>query len=412
MINFEKFTLNNGLKLIVNEDKSTPFTVLNLLYDVGSKDEEPDRTGFAHLFEHLMFGGSANIKNFDTELQQVGGENNAFTSTDITNYYITLPSQNIETAFWLESDRMLGLDFNQHTLDIQKNVVIEEFRQRYLNKPYGDVWLLLRPLIYKHHPYGWPTIGKKISHIEDADLDYVKKFFYEHYAPNNAVLSLSGNISPQQGLELTEKYFGSIATREIKERALPIEPKQTEERTMHVKRPVPFHSIYKAYNMCSRRHKDYYTFDLISDILANGKSSKLYQSLVKEKKYFSEVNAFISGEIENGTFIISGNLMKGVSFEQAESAINEEVQKIQEGFIFDYDLLKVKNKIESTMQFSETNILNRAMNLSKMELISDAGLVNRELEHYQAIEKHDIKRIANNYLIKENCSTLYYEAQE
>jgi len=412
MISYEKFTLKNGLKLIVNEDKTTPFVVLNILYDVGSKDEEADKTGFAHLFEHLMFGGSVNVPNFDTELQRVGGENNAFTSTDITNYYITLPSQNIETAFWLESDRMLGLDFSQKKLDVQKNVVSEEFRQRYLNKPYGDVWLLLRPLIYKTHPYQWPTIGKEISHIEQATLDYVEQFFYEHYAPNNAIVSISGNISPSKAFRLAKKWFGAIPEREISQRNLPVEEKQTEARHLTVERPVPFDSIYKAFNMCDRRSKDYFTFDLISDILTTGRSSKMYQSLVKEKKLFSEINAFISGEIENGTFIISGNLMKGVGFEQAEKGIVEEIQKLQEGFIFDYDLLKVKNKLESTFHFSETNILNRAMNLAKMELIGDAGLINTELNEYLNVEKHDLKRIANNALIDSNCSTLHYKAKQ
>ncbi|MBK8807884.1 MAG: insulinase family protein [Bacteroidales bacterium] len=344
MLDIKKFTLENGLRIIVNEDFSTPFSVMNILYDVGSKDEDPEKTGFAHLFEHLMFGGSVNIPIYDIPLQRVGGENNAFTNTDITNYHITLPTENIETAFWLESDRMLNLDFSQKNLDTQKNVVIEEFKQRYLNKPYGDVWLYLRPLSYKVHPYQWPTIGKEISHIQKATLNDVKDFFYAHYAPNNAIMVLSGSVTFETVKQLSEKWFAPIPTRNVIPRNLPKEPEQKEHRRLTIERNVPFDSIYLTFHMCDRMDKNYHASDLISDILSNGKSSRLYQNLVQKKKLFSEINAYISGEMDEGLFIFSGNLMKGVPLITAEKAIWDEIEKLKNGYVFEYELVKVRKK--------------------------------------------------------------------
>lgn len=412
MIDFERFTLDNGLTVIVNEDKSSPFVAFNLLYNVGSKDESEHRTGFAHLFEHLMFEGSVNVPNFDDPLQRVGGENNAFTNTDITNYYITLPKENLETAFWLESDRMLGLNFSEEKLRIQKNVVIEEFKQRYLNKPYGDFWLMARPLVYKEHPYKWATIGKEIGHIENATLDEVKDFFYSHYAPNNAILAISGNVTVEEIKQLTEKWFGPIPTREIAKREYNLEPVQNQMRRLTVERKVPVDNLYLLYPMCGRNGDDFYATDLISDILSNGKSSRLYQSLYKEKKLFSEINAFITGEMDSGLFVVSGALSKGVSVEAAERGIEEEMMKLKEGFIFNHEMLKVKNKIESTIKFSETSILNKAMSLSKAELICDAGLLNREVGYYTDVEINDIKRISEQLFRNSNKSAIYYKAQQ
>ena len=412
MIDIKKFSLDNGLMVVVNEDRTTPFVAFNMLYDVGSKDETPDKTGFAHLFEHLMFGGSVNIPSFDEPLQRVGGENNAFTNTDITNYYITLPKENIETAFWLESDRMLCLDFSQNNLNVQKNVVCEEFRQRYLNKPYGDTWLLLRPLAYKIHPYQWATIGKDIEQIENATLGDVKEFFFKYYAPNNAVLSISGNITFEEVKKLAQKWFGPIERRRVPYRDLPQEPKQTEKQLLTVHRNVPYPSIYKVFKMCKRFDKDYYVTDIISDILSNGKSSRLYKKLVQEKKLFSDINAYITGETDEGLFVFSGNIMSGISVEDAECGIDEEISKIKEGFLFDYELTKVKNKIESTIQFSETNILNKAMNIAKFELFGDADLINSEFLNYSQVQILDIKRVANELFVDENCCTLYYLPNE
>ncbi len=408
MIQFEEFKLRNGLRFIVNIDKTTPFVAINTLYDVGSKDESPKKTGFAHLFEHLMFGGSKNIPSFDTPLQKVGGENNAFTTTDITNYYITVPAKNIETAFWLESDRMLELAFSQKSLDTQKNVVCEEFKQRYLNQPYGDAWLLLRPLAYKVHPYQWATIGKELSHIENATLKDVKDFFYHHYAPNNAIIAISGNVSLTKVKWLAHKWFGNIPPREITTRNIPKEPQQTEKRTLTVERNVPASSIYKAFHMCNQLSPDFFATDLISDILSNGKSARLYQNLVQNQKLFSDINAYITGEIDAGLFVITGNLNPSASMEEAEKAIYSEINKIKEGFVFDYELQKVKNKFESSTILGEIDVLSKAKALAYYANLGDIKLVNNRLEKYREVSLIDVKRVSDTLFDETNDSTLYY----
>ena len=412
MIKFDRFTLDNGLKVIVHKDNSTTIATVNILYNAGARDEDPERTGFAHLFEHLMFEGSINIPSYDTPLQLAGGENNAFTTNDITNYYITLPKENIETAFWLESDRMLGLDLSEEKLKIQKNVVIEEFNQRYLNQPYGDVFLLLRPLAYKAHPYQWATIGKNISHIKNAKLHNVKDFFNHHYAPNNAILSVTGNVTTEEIKALSEKWFGPIEKREISNRKLPKEPKQKEPRTLQVEKDVPFDAIYKAYHMSSKLDREYYVSDLISDILSNGKSSRLYQSLVKGKKLFSDINAYISGDIDEGLFIVSGKLINGVKMEDAEDAIDNELNKIISAPIENREIEKVKNKFESVYQFGQISALNKAMDLAYFELLGDANKINQEVEKYRSVTIDEIKSVARKMFDKKNSSTLYYLAKK
>ncbi len=408
MITFDKFTLDNGLKVIVHNDNTTPLVAVNILYDVGARDEDPDKTGFAHLFEHLMFGGSANIPFFDKPLQLVGGENNAFTNNDITNYYITLPKSNIETAFWLESDRMLELDFSEKNLDVQRKVVIEEYKQRYLTTPYSDVWLHLRPLAYHVHPYQWATIGKDISHIENATLEDVKTFFYKYYAPNNAILTVTGNITTQEVEILAKKWFAQIPIRQVPIRNLPQEPTQQEFRYKQTYNDVPYDAIYKVFHMCERLNSDYSTTDLISDILSNGDSTRLYQNLVKERNLFAEIDAHISGSIDAGLFIINGKLVEGVSIQEAEDAIDNELEKIKNEIVDDYELQKVKNKYESTLIYSEINILNKAMNLSYYENLGDANLINTELNNYINVTSQDIKRVANKIFTKENQAVLYY----
>lgn len=408
MIDFERFELKNGLKVIVHKDRSTPLACINIIYNVGSRDEDEARTGFAHLFEHLMFGGSVNIPNYDEPLQRVGGENNAFTTNDITNYYLTLPAENIETGFWLESDRMLSLAFSDKSLEVQRNVVIEEFKQRYLNQPYGDVWLLLRPLAFKVHPYKWDTIGKEIAHIEHATMDDVKSFFKKFYCPNNAIMVVAGNVETEQVKQLAEKYFGPIPKGNEYKRDLPQEPKQTEERTLTVERDVPLNAIYKAYKMCGRTDKEYYAVDLMSDILSRGNSSRLYNSLVKEKMLFSDINAFVLGEFDKGLFVITGKLAKDITTEQAEAGIEEELNKLRTILVPENELMKVKNKIESTHSFGEMDVLNKATNLAIAELLGGAEMINQEVEKYLAVTADNIKEQANEILRKENCSTLYY----
>ncbi|SMO76459.1 M16 family metallopeptidase [Solitalea koreensis] len=410
MIHFDRFTLTNGLRVLVHEDHASPMAVLNVLYDVGARDEDPNKTGFAHLFEHLMFGGSINIPSYDEPLQRVGGENNAFTTNDITNYYIQVPAINVETAFWLESDRMLSLAFSEKSLDVQRNVVSEEFKQRYLNQPYGDVWLNLRPLAYTTHPYKWATIGKELSHIEDATLGDVKAFFKKHYNPSNAILVIAGNVTLEEAKRLTEKWFGPIPAGEHYVRNLAKEPVQQEARTQTIKANVPLDAIYKAYHICGRADAAFYPIDLLSDMLSRGDSSRLYRSLVKEKQLFSEVNAYVTGENDPGLLIVEGKLIKGVSVEKASEAIDAELDRIKTELIPDDELTKVKNKLESTIAFSEMNLLDKAMNLAFFELMGDAAQYNLERDRYQAVTAEQIREQANQIFKPENSSTLYYLA--
>ncbi|MCB8964298.1 MAG: insulinase family protein [Bacteroidales bacterium] len=412
MIDIIKHTLPNGLRLLIHQDFSTPIASVNLLYNVGAKDENPDKTGFAHLFEHLMFGGSVNIPSFDEPLEHVGGENNAFTNNDYTNYYITLPAENIETAFWLESDRMLSLAFTKKSLDVQRNVVIEEFNQRYLNQPYGDVWLNLRPLAYTAHPYMWATIGKSTDHIKSATLTDVKNFFYSHYAPNNAILCVAGPVEPSHIIELVNKWFGPIEKRNVITRNLPKEPLQTAPRKLEVIRDVPFNAIYKAYHMCNRNHANFATVDLMSDLLSNGKSARLYQHLVKEKQLFSSVNAYITGDIDEGLFIVTGQLYPSTSYSDAESALVDEIALLQNSTVAPYELEKVQNKFESNFTFEETSVLNKAMNLSFYELLGDAKNINLEVERYRSVTPESIRTVAQQILTEKNCSTLYYKSKQ
>ena len=411
MINFQKFELDNGLKVIVHQDKSTPLVAFNLLYDVGARDENSSRTGFAHLFEHLMFGGSVNISNYDEIVEKAGGQNNAFTSNDITNYYITLPKENLEQAFRLESDRMLGLAFTSKSLEVQRRVVIEEFKQNYLNQPYGDIHLLLRPLAYKKHPYQWPTIGKEISHIENATMKEVKSFFYKHYAPNNAILVVAGDVEINQVKHLSEKWFGPIDRRERLTRNIPNEPIQTKARSLKVERDVPVDVIYKAFHMCARTHTDFFATDLISDILSRGHSSRLNNSLVKEQRLFTNIDAFVGGSMDRGLFYLAGKLAPNVTMQKAESGIDAEIEKLKANLVSDNELRKVKNKVISAHMFSELNVLNKAMNLATSELIGDANLVNKQIDLYEAVTSDKILTIAQDVFRKENSNTLYYHAK-
>jgi len=411
MIPFEKFVLPNGLRVIVQEDHTSPMAVLNIIYDVGAKDENPDQTGFAHLFEHLMFGGSVNIPSYDEPLQRVGGENNAFTNNDFTNYHIQVPAVNIETAFWLESDRMLSLAFSEKSLEVQRNVVIEEFKQRYFNQPYGDVWLKLKPLAYQVHPYQWATIGKEISHIENAKIADVKAFFAKHYNPSNAVLVVAGAVTLAEVKSLCDKWFSPIPAGIKYERNLPDEPIQLAERSLKVYAKVPTDAIYKAFHIDSRLSGLYNTADLISDILSRGESSRLYQSLVKNKRIFSEINAYISGDIEPGLLIVEGKLMPGITMEQADESIWIALDEMKTDTVPVREMQKNINKLVSAFVFGEMSLLNKAMNLAYYELLGDANLINVELEQYQQITVEAIQAYAKQIFRKENCATLYYYSQ-
>ncbi|WP_345948354.1 pitrilysin family protein [Mucilaginibacter sp. PAMB04274] len=412
MVKFDRFTLSNGLRVIVHEDHTTPMAVVNILYDVGARDENPEQTGFAHLFEHLMFGGSVNIPVYDEPLQRVGGENNAFTSNDITNYYITLPAANLETAFWLESDRMLSLAFSEKSLEVQRNVVMEEFKQRYLNQPYGDVWLRLRPLVYKKHPYQWATIGKNLEHIEHAKIEDVKAFFKKHYTPQNAIMVVGGDVTTEQVKELADKWFASIPAGQKYYRNLPEEPNQHEERREVVTAKVPLNDVYIAFQVPARTDGDYFALDLISDILSRGQSSRLHRALVREKPLFSEIHAYLTGSFDKGMLVVEGKPLEDVSIEQAEAAIWDELTKLCDAPIPEDELTKVKNKTESTMVFAEMALLDKAMNLAYFELLGDADLFNQETEKYLAVTADEIQQQAKTVFRKDNSSTLIYLAEK
>lgn len=411
MVNFKRFKLDNGLTVLVHEDHNTAMAVVNILYKVGARDESPDQTGFAHLFEHLMFGGSVNIENYDGPLQAVGGENNAFTSNDITNYYITLPANNLETAFWLESDRMLSLAFSEKSLEVQRQVVIEEFKQRYLNQPYGDVWLKLRPLAYKKHPYRWATIGKEISHIEDAQMEDVKAFFKKYYSPNNAVMVVAGAVDFDQVKALSEKWFAGISAAELVERNFPIEPQQCEARREEAEADVPVDSLYIAFHGPDRLSKDYQTMDLISDVLSRGTSSRLYRALVKDNPIFSEVNAYVMGSLDPNLFVVEGKPSQGVSLQEAEQALWKELDKMKEDLVEEAELQKVKNKIESTLLFAELSILDKAMNLAYYEAMSKAEDYNEEVQKYLKVTSEQIRELSKVLFKPENSSTLIYKSK-
>lgn len=412
MLQINKHTLANGLKLVHNRDASTQMVALNVLYQVGARDEHPDHTGFAHLFEHLMFGGSQNIPDYDMPLQLAGGENNAWTNNDITNYYLTVPKQNVEIGFWLESDRMLCLDFSSKSLEVQRGVVMEEFKQRCLNRPYGDTGHLLRPLVYKEHPYQWPTIGKELNHIAQATLQEVEDFFFSFYAPNNAILAVTGNITFEEAVRLAEKWFGPIPRRELKKRNLPAEPQQTEERRLTVERNVPIESLYMAFRMCDRMHPDYYAYDILSDILSNGRSSRLIQHLVHDRQIFSSIDAHISGSIDAGLFHITGKPANGVSLEDAEKAVWEELQIISNELIDEEELEKVKNKFESTQIFGNLNYLNVATNLAWFEMLSRAEDMDKEVENYRAVTSQQLMDVARKAFTRTNYSVLIYKKIE
>ncbi|MEO7266165.1 MAG: pitrilysin family protein [Ferruginibacter sp.] len=410
MIEFEKFTLKNGLRVLVHIDNSSPMAVVNLLYDVGAKDEDPQKTGFAHLFEHLMFGGSKNIPVYDEPLQLAGGENNAYTSNDLTNYYCQLPAENLETAFWLESDRMLSLAFSKKSLEVQRKVVSEEFKEHYINKPYGDVWHQLREMAYTTHPYRWMTIGKELKHIEDVVLDDVKAFFQKHYTPSNAILVVAGNVELDTVKELTEKWFEPLPAGNHYLRNLPLEPAQTAPRFKEVKADVPLDALYKCWHMYARNDERYYTADLISDVMSGGGSSRLFQKLVKEKQLFSSIECYQMGSLDAGLMVIEGKLVKGINIKDAEAAVNEELQLLMKHGITELELEKVKNKTESTLAFEDMSLTSRAASLAMYELLGDANYINTELEKYRNVTIESVLEQSRIIFNENNCSTLYYLA--
>lgn len=408
MIQYNRFILDNGLRVLVHEDHSTPMAVVNIMYDVGARDENPAQTGFAHLFEHLMFGGSIHIPDYDEPLQRAGGENNAYTTNDLTNYYCQLPAENIETAFWLESDRMLSLAFGEKSLTVQKKVVIEEFKEHYINKPYGDVWHKMRELAYTVHPYRWMTIGRELSHVENAHIDDVKHFFFKHYRPVNAILVVAGHVDTENIRQLAQKWFGDIPSGDKYERQLPQEPRQTEARRSEVHADVPLDAFIKTWHMDARLDKGYYVTDLLTEILGGGGSSRLFQSLVKEKQLFSNLDCYHFGSVDKGLVAVEGKLVKGVAMETAEKAVEEEIEKMAAMPVSDLELQKVKNKTESVIAFEDMGIMSRANSLAMYELLGDAELMNTELSRYQEVTVEDITQYSKELFRSDNSNTLLY----
>ncbi|MFM2386570.1 MAG: hypothetical protein RL660_1327 [Bacteroidota bacterium] len=410
MITYSKFTLDNGLRVLVHTDNTTPMVAVNVLYDVGAKDEQEDKTGFAHLFEHLMFGGSVNIPEYDEPLQVAGGENNAYTTNDLTNYYIQLPKKNIETALWLESDRMLNLAFSEKSLDVQSKVVCEEFKENYLNKPYGDVWHHLRELTYKVHPYKWMTIGKELSHIENAQLQDVKDFFAKHYNPSNAILCIAGDLSEQEAKDLVQKWFGNIPAGQKYHRNIASEPAQDAPREKTIQAQVPVSALFKAYHIPARMQAGYHECDLITEVLSGGKSARLYQALVKEQKLCSNISCYHLGTVEPGLIIIDAKIAEGVDIKQVNQAIDQVIQQFLAEGVTEQELTKVKNKTESILAFEDLGLINRANNLAFYELLGDASLINREGDLYNAVTCESLMAHAHRVFAANNSNTLYYMA--
>lgn len=410
MIQFDRFTLSNGLRVLVHPDHSTPMAVVNILYNVGARDEDPEHTGFAHLFEHLMFGGSLHIPDYDEPLQMAGGENNAYTTNDLTNYYLQLPADNLETAFWLESDRMLSLAFSEKSLATQRKVVCEEFKEHYLNKPYGDAWHKMRELAYQVHPYRWMTIGKELSHIEKATLQQVKSFFFKHYTPCNAILVVAGAVDSARVKALAEKWFGDIPSGVLYQRSLLQEPEQRAARHLTVTAPVPLDMLCKTWHMGARQDASYHATDLLTDILGGGASSRLYQALVKEQQLFSAIDCYHFASSDPGLLTIEGKLVKGVSIDKAEQALTEQLQRIVDKPVSETELQKVKNKTESMIAFEDMSVMSRASSLAYYEWMGDAADMNRELGKYEAVTTGSLREQAQRIFRQENANTLYYLA--
>jgi zinc protease len=408
MIHFEKFYLDNGLTVIVHEDRSTPMAVVNVMYNVGAKDEDPNKTGFAHLFEHLMFGGSKNIPDYDEPLQRAGGDNNAYTTNDLTNYYCSLPAQNIETAFWLESDRMLSLAFSKKSLEVQRKVVCEEFKEHYINKPYGDVWFKMRELAYKEHPYKWMTIGKELSHVENATIDDVKAFFNKHYTPCNAILVVAGNVTVEHVKQLANKWFATIPSGNKYNRNLPTEPPREGARKLEHTANVPLHAFVKTWHIDARLHKGYYVADVLSEVLGGGGSSRLHQQLVKEQRLFSNIECYHFGSIEKGLLAIDGKLVKGVSMQEANNAVNTIINELKVNAIAEDEMKKVINKTESVLAFEDMSIASRAASLANYELLGNAALINEEFTNYNRLTIDDISTYSKLIFAEENSNTLHY----
>ena len=409
MTDFTRRILPNGLRVLVHEDHSTPLVAINVSYFVGSRDEHPEKTGFAHLFEHLMFAGSKNAPDFDDPLQRAGGENNAYTTHDYTTFYEIVPAENLETALWLESDRLLSLSINKRSLDVQRKVVVEEFKETCLNEPYGDSWHHLSEMMYQHHPYRWPVIGLAPEHVENATIQDVRSFYKNWYNPANAVLSIAGKVSTEEALNLAEKWFASIpATRAPIRQLVPEPPLSAPARKVVTAANVPVPAVFLAFRTPARVEKEFYSVDLLSDVLALGPSSRLYRRLLKEQQLFSTIDAYVTANVDPGLLVIEGRPSDGVSVEDALAAIWGELEQLKTEAIEERELKKIQNRFESTLVFSETSVLNKAQNLAFYELLDRAELMNEETDIYLGITPVEMLHTAKDIFRAENSATLIY----
>lgn len=412
MISFQRFTLSNGTRLLVHEDATTPMAVVNVLYNVGARDEAEDNTGFAHLFEHLMFAGSKNVSSFDEALQRAGGNNNAFTTNDLTNYYEVVPATNLETALWVEADRLADLNINDKTLSVQRSVVIEEFKEHYINQPYGDASHLLRELAYKVHPYKWPTIGKELSHIEKANLDDVRAFFNRHYNSANAILVIAGGVKAADAHVLAERWFGPIPARPLMSRIYPTEPPQNEARRNEVFAPVPFDALYLSFHMADRMSPEFYTLGVIAELLGAGKSSRLYQHLVKDKQVFTGIECYLSGSVDPGQIMLEGQLYPGVTPQEAENALWHELNDLKKSLVSEREMGKIRNRIEHDLATEELDLMSRSFYLAFFEMMGDAQWLNDEARKFSAVAAEDVRVLANKVFVESNASTLVYRKSD
>jgi len=408
MVHFTRKILSNGLRVLVHEDNTTPLVAVNVLYYVGSRDEQSDKTGFAHLFEHLMFAGSKHVPDFDDPLQRAGGENNAYTTNDYTTFYEIVPAENLETALWLESDRMLALSISKRALDIQRKVVVEEFKETCLNEPYGDAWHHLSDLMFREHPYRWPVIGLAPEHVENATIEDVRAFFKNWYTPANAVLCIAGNVRTEEAMQLAEKWFDNIPSAPVPARALTPEPPQTTPARRVVQANVPVPAVYLAFRTPARLHPDFYPVDLLSDLLAQGESSRLYRRLLKERKLFSQIDAYVTANVDPGLLVIEGRPVEGLTPDEALAAIWEELDLLKQAPIEMRELQKIQHRFESTVVFSETSVLNKAQNLAFYEALDRGELMNEEADIYLAVTPAELHRTANELFRADNSAVLIY----
>ncbi len=413
MINYRERILSNGLRVVVGRDHSSKLAAVNILYCVGARNENPEQTGFAHLFEHLMFKGTEQFPSFDAIVQSASGENNAFTNSDYTDFYITLPKVSVKLALALEADRMRGLRLTDETLETEKRVVIEEYKQRYLNQPYGDLMMLVRDMCYKTHPYRWATIGLSPDHIASATMEQVRHFYNRFYRPSNAILSICADIDEEEMFEMCEEFFGGVESHDTPlEVSLPVEAQQSEARRVEVERDVPATYIVIAFHIGGRTSDDFFVADVVSDLLAGGDSGRLHQRLVKEQGLMSSVNAYLSGDIDPGLFFFTGQLLPDVEVERAEEAIWEQIELLKTEAASDYEMEKVKNKFEANTLFGEINVMNKAMNMGFYKMTGDLSLINREVDIYREITQPQIQELSSRLFTRERSNTLIYRAKK